>query len=176
MHRAFRHWLLLSLFLLGGAFLVAACQTSLSTNLDGKQCDPSRRCAAGYVCEQSSNLCVHAVQSCRDGETICGSRCVVLSTDAANCGGCDATCTAPLHGVPVCTASRCNFACDEGYAPCGTVCVDLSSDADNCGSCGTACPDQTGGIPSCKAGVCGVSCEAPLQDCDGACVDILSDP
>src|SRR5438105_12931141 len=129
-----RHWFTLCLQLFAGAFLAAACQSSLSTNLDGRQCDPSGQCASGYVCELSSRLCVRPAQPCRDGETVCGGKCVVLSTDAANCGGCAATCTAPAHGVPVCAASRCNFACDDGFSPCGTVCVDLNSDADNCGA------------------------------------------
>src|SRR5450432_2764253 len=98
------------------ALLLMACQSSLSTSLDGRPCDALGRCASGYTCDATSNLCVHpGAGSCHEGETVCGTKCAVLSTDAANCGGCDAQCTAPDHGQPVCLQSRCNFACDEGY-------------------------------------------------------------
>src|SRR5450432_2750589 len=173
---AFRRWFALGIVSWLVAIMVSACQSSLTTSLDGKQCDASGRCASGYVCDPGSNLCIRPAPSCRNGETVCGGQCVVVSTDPSNCGGCDATCTAPEHGVPGCASSRCNFGCDDGYVPCGTLCVKLSDDVDNCGACGSACPDQVGGVPSCQSGVCGVTCEGSLQSCGGACVELSSDP
>ena len=133
------------LFLLFGALLALSCKSSLSTNLDGLACDANQRCLDGYTCDVSTNTC-HATLSCRDGQTVCGSDCVYTKENAKNCGGCGATCTAPEHGLPSCTASRCGFNCEEGYTPCGTICVNLAEDPENCGGCGKKC-SPSGGTP-----------------------------
>src|SRR6187551_3790259 len=124
------HWLSgllghFQLLLLAFACVVtSSCKSSLTTDLDGFPCDAYQRCAAGYTCDVSSNAC-HPTVACRDRETVCGTQCVVLKDDANNCGGCGATCTAPAHGQPACSDSRCKFTCDDGYNPCGTVCVNF---------------------------------------------------
>jgi hypothetical protein len=141
--------------------------------LSGYQCDPiSRRCfrpesealavggAAGAddgvassdgggASGTGNSGAAGANASCREGETVCSGKCVVLRSDAENCGGCGALCTAPAHGQPVCLASRCNFACDQSYVACGETCVDFGTDVDNCGACGKSCPATGSGTRTC---------------------------
>src|SRR3982750_692790 len=85
-----------------GAFtwLLVACQSGLPTSLDGLACDAHDNCSSGYHCELTTRTCVRA---CRNGETVCDQSCVVLKQDPQNCGGCGATCTAPLHAQPGCS-------------------------------------------------------------------------
>src|SRR5690349_4333095 len=106
-----RRWAIRVAAALASAFLAVACNTSPSKDLDGKLCDANKKCASGYVCDEPSNVCVRptGAGACREGETVCGGQCVILKTDAKNCGGCGATCTAPLDGAPVCETSSCSF-------------------------------------------------------------------
>jgi hypothetical protein len=101
-------WLVGAL-VLGALFTAPGCQSSLPTSLDGKTCDAQGRCAAGYVCDPGTNLCVRAGSPlhCNDGQTVCANGCVEVSSDANNCGGCDTHCTAPANGRAVCADSRC---------------------------------------------------------------------
>ena len=162
----------------------AGCQTDLTDNLDGKQCDSKGECVAGYTCDEVKNLCVRSGSLpadggpviCSEGETVCGGECVVVGDDADNCGGCGATCTAPPNGRGVCLTGDCSFACEPGFSPCATMCTHLAIDFENCGACGKICPVPANGSATCIDGQCGIECNPPSQECDGKCVDVSSDP
>jgi hypothetical protein len=78
----------------------------------------------------------------------CGTLCVDLETNAANCGRCGKACASSecLHGTcSVCTPDG-GCICPTGLTVCDGVCVDTQIDAKNCGGCGVACNDVcTGG-------------------------------
>jgi hypothetical protein len=65
-------------------WLAFACENTVSTSLEGKKCDGAQRCASGYVCDASRDLCVRPDQltgsaggsdanSTRDGSPGCGA-------------------------------------------------------------------------------------------------------
>ena len=99
--------------------------------------------------------------------TDCGSICVDLMNDPANCGFCGTVC--PAGGW--CQSGQC-FACIGNAVNCGGVCADLMSDTANCGACGNICP---AGV--CQGGVCvaPAGCPPGYTECSGACVDLAND-
>ena len=92
MSSARRGWLWAAWLCASVGFLLAACNSSISTELEGKLCDDEGRCASGYECDTATNTCVSPVgtPACREGETVCSGKCVTLGNDPANCGGPDA--------------------------------------------------------------------------------------
>ena len=130
-------------------FLVSACASDLTSDLDGKPCNADGKCLTGYFCDDSRHCLRNPV--CAEGETVCDNKCVTLATDANNCGGCELSCSAPAHGKPVCGQNDCNFYCNKGYQPCASVCVALDSDAENCGACGHVCRKPAAPWPVAKA-------------------------
>src|SRR4051812_2340209 len=105
-------------------------------------------------------------QSCLSGLTRCGSACVDLRSDPANCGACGSVCP-----VDSCVEGACRCPGEFGYS-CTGVCIDLGSDPANCGSCGNVC----GLGLSCIHGSCLGSCEPGFTLCNSGCVDLNSDP
>ncbi len=98
-----------------------------------------------------------------------------LSTDPANCGGCDYSCSAP-HASTSCNFSICRIAlCSAGWADCNRLAsdgceVDITSDANNCGGCGVQCASTA--FPNatclCSGGVFVLGpCNAGYSNCDG---------
>lgn len=82
--------------------------------------------------------------SCGAGLEQCGSSCVNLLTNTANCGQCSTQCGAGQ----MCLNGKCE--CIQGRAACADGCVDLMQDPMNCGECGTLCdPGQ-----ACVGGTC----------------------
>ena len=103
--------------------------------------------------------------SCPSGQTQCGSQCVDLNSDEANCGQCGRTC----GSNEVCSGGACQVQCLPGESNCSGQCVDTNSDPNNCGGCNVAC----GGDESCNNGVCesnnscvpGTACDADGDGC-----------
>ncbi len=100
----------------------------------------------------------------------CGSTCVDLAADPANCGACGNVCEAGAS----CSAGRCRTSCAEpAPTDCGTGCVDVARDPLNCGACGTACDEGS----VCSQASCQSQCSGAYADrCGQACVDLRSDP
>ncbi len=101
-------------------------------------------------------------QACADGQQECGERCVDVSTDASNCGGCGVMCTTGQ----VCQTGQCQ--CQNGLVDCAGSCVNLQSDGNHCGECEHAC---TAGLV-CSAGACGDSCGTGETPCGTSCVNL----
>ena len=171
---------------LGSLLLMAsACNSRLPSSLDGKACLQGR-CLTGYVCEPVTNQCVRASTlfdpspspdlTCEVADVVCDGSCVDTASDASHCGGCGATCSAPVNGVGICLGGACNFVCNKSFSPCGKGCADLLTDREHCGACGHQCTSDAAADAACVGGVCVVACRAPWVDCGGACVDVSSDP
>jgi hypothetical protein len=176
-------WVLLILLLALGT----GCESGIATSLDGKACDEQGRCVPGYVCDGPTQQCVRVGEgtapsstsgdgSCTSEEATCNGACVDTRSNAQNCGGCGATCSAPPNGAGICLDGSCNFACNKPFSPCGSSCLDLANDVTNCGACGHACPEAAAGKAACVQGACTISCELPLQACGTACVDVGLNP
>lgn len=83
---------------------------------------------------------------CPPYQEMCGTECIPISIDPANCGGCGVTC-----GVgEVCSAGGCATTCEAGLTACAGHCVDLKTDSEHCNACDFACADGTG----CVDGTC----------------------
>ena len=86
------------------------------------------------------------------GKALCGTACVDIATDVANCGRCGGACETGQS----CVTGACSSPCPASTALCGGACVDTSSDPKNCGACGNTCPGATS--------VCaGQTCTATLR-------------
>jgi len=107
------------------------------------------------------------IETCPAAQTECGSSCVELQTDRANCGECGKTC--PQEEV--CSEGSCNLECVGGASKCGDLCIDLQLDIANCGACENACPDGE----VCSAGKCALACTGGTTKCDGLCADLQLD-
>jgi hypothetical protein len=103
--------------------------------------------------------------SCQQGTSSCGSQCVNLSTDRANCGSCGSTCSEDQ----TCSSGHCS--CVSPLSACGAACVNLTSDGSNCGACGHSCSGQV-----CSQGVCSSSCRTGEMACGNSCVNTATDP
>ncbi len=94
-----------------------------------------------------------ALPACEDSEPpctqmVCGTTCVDLMIDPANCGMCGRGCVSG----ETCVAGACQgmAACTGPEIECGGGCVDPQTSPAHCGDCATACSTGT----SCVAGDC----------------------
>lgn len=160
----------LLLVLAVGVTGIRAC-TDSGTTPCGPGCCSVGNCTLGGFCE---GACLSPSVACRNTAT--GDlQCVMLSVDAANCGGCNQRCGAGtcLNGQCACPArypTMCNLGLNRPY------CADLLHDPANCGSCNSRC--LPGG--NCTAGVCATPnglefCPSP-SGTGGAYVDVRTDP
>jgi len=121
-------------------------------------CDPEQivfTSDAGWVTPPTptrdpSIRAVYADDSCPEGLTACGTRCVDILGDARDCGACGNACT---EGQ-ACNAGVCGVRCAPGTAVCRSRgelrCADASRDPRHCGACDNACSaDET-----CEDGAC----------------------
>jgi len=109
------------------------------------------------VCNDLDDDCDGLVD---EGTMRCAGRCVDVSSDSSNCGGCGILCgggTSCVGGSCACPSSR--------PLACGGRCVDGRSDPSNCGTCGNACPSGstcTNGVCQ-RTGMCPSSCSSSSQ-------------
>lgn len=103
------------------------------------------------------------VLSCVEGQAGCGSVCIDVTADPANCGACGRTCGASQ----ACVAGACT--CAGGLTACGAECVDLATDVRHCGGCTNDC-----GSMFCAGSVCTTECPLGTTDCGGSCVDLAT--
>ncbi len=87
-----------------------------------------------------------AEQTCDSGLALCGTVCVDLTADAANCGDCGVVCPAGQF----CSNGTCATTCADGLSVCGQSCVDLMSNVLHCGTCDAPCE----GGQECVNGAC----------------------
>lgn len=112
-----------------------------------------------------------------DRTTTCGSRCVNVQTDMANCGACFAAC-APAHASAACVAGRCTVAsCDMGFRDCDgnadNGCeINTQTDAANCGACASRCMEPR---PLCSSGACIGTCPTGMIRCGDSCINTQTD-
>lgn len=147
---------------------------------------PALACAIDYTVASAGGSATDGDgETCPDGQSMCGERCVDILEDPAHCGACgndcgdgvcaagscEAACTASCDGVlEVCAGDGC--VCRPGLERCGETCVDTAHDPDHCGACGADCGDDPCGGSMCLPG----GCAGFDAECDGSCVDFDGDP
>jgi hypothetical protein len=119
--------------------------------------------------------------ACKPGFTNCAGKCVDLSTDAAHCGSCSASCaqvTQPPNTTGMqCVAGSCTpAACASGYAHCSTNPVTTvgceTSTQNNAGGAGVPCGTCSNAL-ACRCNVC----PAPMPpNPPSACVSGVCQP
>jgi hypothetical protein len=77
---------------------------------------------------------------------MCGTRCVNIETDNANCGGCNQPCG--ITGE-ACDHGTCK--CPTPQSVCSNRCVDTTQDESNCGFCGHNCQGNPCTMSLCQA-------------------------
>ena len=125
-------------------------------------CASSAQWLSGNPCPYSCN------QGSCCGATVpdvCGTTCVNLQTNNANCGGCGNLC--PTTGGKSCQAGVCQ--CPSGAWDCSGTCVYLNSSSTNCGACGNVC----GNGRTCQSAQC--ACAPGTFECNGTCVNLQTD-
>ncbi len=144
--------------LLGMLWLTVGCGGGSDTT--EKPC--GGECPAGFECIDNK----FCTKSCESGESRCGTRCVKLDSDKANCGTCDTAC----KDSETCQSGKCEEipSCKTGETLCGTSCINLQEDSAHCGSCGNVCVSGK----ACRKGSCEVSCSSGQALCDGSCTEI----
>lgn len=136
------------------------------------RCPASMSLCMGMACCSPDPTGTCEVRSCGARQTNCGGTCVELSTDEANCGGCNIRCGTGQ----TCTGGFCQTPCggamcSPGQTCCSNACFDAQSDPTHCGGCGTACTGGPNGSPACRAGVCATTCFRGFFDCNGLPAD-----
>ena len=116
------------------------------------------------ACEDFDLPCRGCKITCSPGFSLCGTKCVDLSNDPANCGTCGLVCANGFCANGVC-------GCPPGLTACGGACVNLSNDPNNCGACGISC-SGSGGV--CTNSTC--ACPPGFAVCAITCTDLSSDP
>ncbi len=172
MHRKFRSFALASALALGCASSPAAPDTGSGAmdvgTIDTGAIDASTGRDAGG--DAGATL---PDTGCPLGEVDCGSGCVSVQGDDANCGACGMACaTDETCMFGVCQPTT----CPGGTTRCTGDCADTTVDELHCGTCDHAC----GAGEICEAGTCVLRCRAPLRECGmnglAACVDTQTDP
>jgi len=130
---------------------------------EGGQCcyDVNDPCRVDADCCEGT--CERGFCRCPAPEELCGSTCIDVTTDDANCGMCGNAC----GGGAACAAGAC--VCGGTQLYCGRACIDPRTDPANCGACGTRCrSDQV-----CRGRSC--ACAVGEVECGGVCTDLQTD-
>ena len=95
-------------------------------------------------------------------ETLCGSECVDMQTDAVHCGACGTSCSE----FEACQQGACiQVSCESDLTLCSGECFDVTTDVEHCGSC----VDQCSLSYTCSDSSC--ACPAERTECDGFCTE-----
>ncbi len=153
------------------------CSSNESPQTCGAGCEPCPVPVGGYstcdgtkcaaACPSGNQLCAGTCipnsdscdANCTTGERECSGVCVSLNSPIA-CGATCEPCPVPVHSIPTCDGSRCDFDCEEGYLRCAD---DTCAPATGC--CGH---DDCDVDQICADSVC--ACADGTRECDGACV------
>ncbi len=139
------------------------CETPLNSSTNCGGCGTA--CATGRTCTLSGAV---ALCSCPTGTMPCGSGCVDVRGDVANCGACSNVCPAVPNGAATCSAGSCGAVCSNGYGyvPAAGLCATFGGAAvagvTNGGGC-TGNP-YAGGACGCPAGFSGHSFMSTAAD------------
>ena len=143
-------------------------------------CLEDSHCPAGQVCQQSGQFTV-CVPGCADdsrcngGLKCCGMRCIDVSKDTQNCGGCGNVC-GTQHSTATCVGGMCAAGnCHAGWGECNMNPADgcetnLRADPRNCTACGMVCsiPNAISGCASGAVPPCYIAaCNFGFDDCNG---------
>lgn len=104
--------------------------------------------------------------------TMCGSSCVVVSSDPMNCGSCGTVCIPPENAIATCASGTCRVQCAPGYDRCGDRCFLTDNNVSFCGRSCMDCialPHTDGDTVNCSHGLCTLlnACAPFWGDCDG---------
>ncbi|MDP1828868.1 MAG: MopE-related protein [Archangium sp.] len=161
------------------AVYVDGCEVNTGTDLNNCGACNTTCSAANGTPRCQAGTC--GIQACNAGFANCNNQvadgCEInTNTNLANCGACNAACTA-ANGTPSCVGGACAvLSCNPAFANCNGVAADgcevsTGNDLNNCGACNVACstPNAT---PRCQAGACGInSCNPGYTDCNGLVPD-----
>ena len=103
---------------------------------------------------------------------MCGATgsCTDPMTDPHICGGCQAGCSAPSNGLPVCMGGSCSYTCIPGTHACPNACADDFS-VNTCGSSCMPCVLPPHAVTTtCDGTSCGVVCATGYEAQQGTCV------
>ena len=154
------------------------CNSSAHCSGTKPYCDlTSNACVACLTdtnCGIAGQVCVSGQCGCPTGKVLCGTQCVDVSADAANCGSCGHLCDTGTQ----CVSGAC--ACiTPGQILCNGLCVDPSTSFTSCGGCGNQCSANFDS--ACVTGLC--QCAGGATRCTGqppsggsTCFDLLNDP
>jgi hypothetical protein len=123
----------------------------------------------GQQCVSGACVCLSGRANC-DGNAANGCE-ENLSTSAAHCGGCGASCSSS-NVTPLCQSGNCTGACASGFDDCDANkrtngCEkNLNTDTQNCGACARICSTSNMATVTCGTGTCNGNCSAGYTDCD----------
>lgn len=120
------------------------------------------------TCTTAGTSCRAGACVCAPGEKVCGTDCIDVDGDPANCGACGRAC--PMGQQ--CEAGQCVTTCARNpQDACGDGrCWDVARDPRHCGAGCDAC----GSSQACVNGTC--ACPSGTTACGGACTDTRVDP
>ena len=149
------------------------CEADLSSSETCGSC--AVRCQQPFFC--SGGVCT---DKCPTGQLPCGGKCIDVTSDPQNCGGCGLVCSLS-HAKTTCSNSICVIvACDAQWGDCNNQpadgCEAQLGTVQNCSRCGDAC-SFANAQATCSQGVCQMlSCHPGYGDCDATAANGCESP